>query len=44
MEKKPYEEPMILASYSKEELDESVQPQGLVGCECSGCGCGCCDP
>lgn len=44
--KKEYEAPKILASYSKEELEEAIQPHGDYGAPgCSGscgggCGCG----
>jgi hypothetical protein len=35
--RKPYEAPRVLATYSKQELEEVIQPQGVGGC---GCGCG----
>jgi hypothetical protein len=40
--KETYETPQVLASYSKEELEEAIQPEvyGQSGCMC-GCGCGC---
>ncbi|MBN1848690.1 MAG: hypothetical protein JW932_08910 [Deltaproteobacteria bacterium] len=41
--KKEYEAPKVLASYSKEELEESIKPHGdygQPGCG-GGCGCGC---
>lgn len=40
--KQPYEEPKVLASYKKEELEEIIRPHGqepLVNG--GGCGCGC---
>ena len=48
IESKPreYEAPKVLASYTREELAESIRPHGSVdsysdsGCGC-GCGCGC---
>lgn len=46
MEKEIYTEPKVLATYSKEELEQSIKPHGPVdsyrdpGCAC-GCGCGC---
>lgn len=45
--KKEYEAPKVLASYSKEELEETIRPHGDYGSSgCSGgcgsgCGCGC---
>jgi hypothetical protein len=44
--KKPYVKPMVLATYSKEELEEVIKPHGPTdsytsdGCA-AGCGCGC---
>jgi hypothetical protein len=39
--KREYRTPDILASYSKEELEEINKPHGQSGgCAC-GCGCGC---
>lgn len=40
-EKKDYEPPKVLASYDKEELEESIQPQGQISGGGCGCGCGC---
>lgn len=37
-EKKNYEAPEVIASYSKEELEKAIQPHGQSGG--SGCGCG----
>ena len=43
---KTYEPPRILASYTREELAETIRPHGAAasydgqGCGCS-CGCGC---
>ena len=37
---KSYEAPEILASYSKEELEAVIQPEGQSTGGC-GCGCGC---
>lgn len=34
-----YEPPEVLASYSKEELEAALQPEGQFGSTC-GCGCG----
>ena len=45
-ERREYEAPKVLASYTREELSESLRPHGAVdsyndnGCGC-GCGCGC---
>jgi hypothetical protein len=45
--KKIYAVPRVLATYSKEELEEAIRPHGTVdsytdgGCSVSGCGCGC---
>lgn len=41
--KEKYNAPKVLASYSKEELEEAIQPHGDYGSPgCSGgCGCGC---
>ena len=42
----PYETPEVLASYTKEEIEAAVRPEGQDGnfggggCGC-GCGCGC---
>jgi hypothetical protein len=38
--KQVYEEPKILATYKKEDLEEAVMPHGQTGGGC-GCGCGC---
>ncbi len=44
---KPYEPPRILASYSREELVETIRPHGSTdqyqqpGCGACTCGCGC---
>ncbi|MBI5115793.1 hypothetical protein HZA56_04925 [Candidatus Poribacteria bacterium] len=47
--KRAYAAPRVLATYSKEELEEAIRPHGAVdsytndgggGCGC-GCGCGC---
>jgi hypothetical protein len=35
-QKLPYEEPKVLATYDKEELEEAIKPHGPGG----GCGCG----
>ncbi len=43
MDRQLYMEPRVLATYSKEELDETIKPHGTTdtyGCE-EGCGCGC---
>ena len=39
--KKKYEAPEVLASYSKEELEETIKPHGDYGTndDCNGCGC-----
>jgi hypothetical protein len=43
--KESYEDPKVLASYKKEELEEIIKPHGtadLGGGGCGqGCGCGC---
>ncbi len=47
-EKCSYETPKVLATYSKEELEETIRPHGSLisyggddaGCGSSGCGCG----
>lgn len=44
-EKKPYVEPKVLATYKKEELEETIKPHGVVGYVdngggVGGCGCG----
>jgi hypothetical protein len=51
--KQVYEEPKVLATYKKEDLEEAVRPHGQVPGECegglcgdddgsgTGCGCGC---
>jgi hypothetical protein len=40
-EKKRYEEPKILATYRKEELEELIKPHGsVVSYGGGGCGCG----
>lgn len=36
----PYEAPEVLASYSREELESMVSPEGDPNGGC-GCGCGC---
>jgi len=47
--KEAYVEPRVLATYSREELAETIRPHGSVpsytqpGCGC-GCGCGCSQP
>ena len=42
--RQPYEQPEVLASYTKEEIDAAVIPQAqdaVGGCgACGGCGCG----
>jgi len=48
-EKQMYVEPRVLATYSKEELEDNIRPHGPVadytnedpGCFGSTCGCGC---
>ena len=37
-DKEKYEAPKVLASYSKKELEEAIQPQGDY--TSPGCGCG----
>ena len=46
--KESYEDPKVLASYKKEELEEIIKPHGVPdqgggGCggDNNGCGCGC---
>ncbi|MBI5115792.1 hypothetical protein HZA56_04920 [Candidatus Poribacteria bacterium] len=43
--KKLYVKPMVLATYSKEELEETIKPHGSVDSYTDGggggCGCGC---
>jgi hypothetical protein len=39
--KQPYEEPKILASYQKEELEEIIRPHGDIPENGGGGGCGC---
>jgi len=40
-EKPPYEEPKVLASYKKEELEEIIRPHGMPTPQTGGgCGCG----
>jgi len=40
-EKKPYEEPKVIATYEKEELEEIIKPHGQTTGGGCGCGCGC---
>jgi len=41
--KAAYTPPKVLATYSKEQLAETIRPHGTVPAYsgCSGCGCGC---
>jgi len=44
-----YVKPLVLATYSREELEDTIRPHGSVdsytsdpgGCASCGCGCGC---
>jgi hypothetical protein len=38
-QKLPYEEPKVLATYDKEELEEAIKPHGSAP-SYNGCGCG----
>jgi len=41
--KPAYSPPKVLATYSKEKLEETIRPHGPLPAYggCSGCGCGC---
>ena len=40
LKRRPYEEPKVLATYEKEELEEIIKPHGQFESG-GGCGCGC---
>lgn len=44
MDKEIYTEPKVLATYSKEELEETIKPHGPVDSYIGGPGCGCGGP
>ncbi len=40
-ERRTYEAPRVLASYTREELTDSIRPHGPAPSYDNGCGCGC---